>query len=117
MESNLSIFYNVINTNINKERPWYNVKDNIIYIKGNADGFKYYLEADAYDPVTGRQLFIILSKEKIHDACRYCSVDNFGRLKIRPVAHREYLQTVYSRDSNIQFVLDSMNDEFVAYRI
>ena len=31
MESNLSIFYNVINTNINKERPWYNVKDNIIY--------------------------------------------------------------------------------------
>ena len=38
-------------------------------------------------------------------------------LKIKPVAHREYLQTVYSRDSNIQFVLDSMNDEFVAYRI
>ena len=118
MESNsLSIFYNVINTTINKERPWYNVKDNIIYIKGNADGFKYYLEADAYDPVTGRQLFIILSKEKIHDACRHCSVDNFGRLKIRPIAHKEYLRTIYDRDANIKFEPVAVCEDYSSFII
>ena len=97
---------------------YYVVKDNVIYIRDKSlfDN-KYYLEADYYSSTEGRKLIIILSKEKIDKNCRQCKVDNYGRLKIKPVAHREYLQTVYSRDSNIQFVLDSMNDEFVAYRI
>ena len=64
MESNVSLFYNVINTNIDKHKAWYNVKDNIIYLKADSQGFKYYLEADTYDFVNGRQLFIILSRRK-----------------------------------------------------
>ena len=116
--NNVRLIYNIIDTTVDKDKPYYVVKDNVIYIRDKSlfDN-KYYLEADYYSPTEGRKLIIILSKEKIDSNCRQCKVDNYGRLKIKPVAHREYLQAVYSRDSNIQFVLDSMNDEFVAYRI
>lgn len=116
-DSGLSVFYNIISTSIDKNKPWYNVKDNTIYIKANSDGFKYYLEADSYHPDTGRQLFIILSKSKIHESCRPCHVDNFGRLKIRPIAHKEYLQSIYVRDSNIKFEAASICDAYSSFII
>ena len=96
MNSNVRLFYNVINTTIDKERAWYSVRDNIIYIRDKELlKSKYYLEADTCTSDAGRQLYIIFSEEKIDKACRPCHVDNFGRLKIRPVSHREYFRTLY----------------------
>lgn len=113
----VSMFYNVLNTTIDKSKVWYNVANNIIYVKADANGFKYYLEADTYDPNNGRQLYIILSREKIHDSCRQCYVDNFGRLKIKPVAHKEYFKTMYERDSNIKFELVDVNSDYSSFII
>lgn len=117
MNESISTFYNILNTNIDKTKPWYSVKDNVIYVKADANGFKYYIEADSYHPDTGRQLYIILSKEKIDNACRPCPVDNFGRIKIRPIAHKEYLKTIYNRDANIKFDMAAMCGEYTSFII
>ena len=118
MNSNVSLFYNVINTTIDKERAWYSVKDNLIYIRDKELlKSKYYLEADTCTSDAGRQLYIIFSEEKIDKACRPCHVDNFGRLKIRPISHREYFRTLYENDSNIQFNIVEYNEQYIACRI
>lgn len=118
MAEKVSAFYNIINTNIDKSRPWYNVKNNTILVRATADNnFKYYLEADSYHPDTGKQLFFILSKDKIDPACRPCPVDNFGRIKIRPFAHKEYLQTLYDRDANIRFDIAHICADYTAFVI
>lgn len=118
MNSNVRLFYNVINTTIDKERAWYSVKDNLIYIRDKELlKSKYYLEADTCTSDAGRQLYIIFSEEKIDKACRPCRVDNFGRLKIHPVSHREYFRTLYENDSNIQFNIVEYNEQYIACRI
>lgn len=113
----INYFYNIINTTIDKDLPWYSVKNNIIYIKGNPNGFKYYLEAYNYDSVTGKQFFIILSIDKIHDACRKCYLDNYGRLKIKPIAHKDYLKSIYDKDSNIKFQPADICKDYSSYVI
>ena len=118
MNSNVRLFYNVINTTIDKERAWYSVRDNIIYIRDKELlKSKYYLEAYTCTSDAGRQLYIIFSEEKIDKACRPCHVDNFGRLKIRPISHREYFRTLYENDSNIQFNIVEYNEQYIACRI
>lgn len=113
----ISMFYNVLNTTVDKSKPWYNVRDNIIYIKPDSYEFKYYVEVDTYDNINGRQLYIILSKEKIHNGCRPCYIDDYGRLKIKPIAHKEYFKSLYERDSNIKFELADVCASYSAFTI
>lgn len=117
MECDVKYVYNILNTNVDKTKPWYSVSNNVVYIKADVNAFEYYLEADSYNPDTGRQLYFILSKNKINDSCRKCYVDNFGRIKIKPIAHKEYLKSIYDKDSNIKFELANVCSDYTAFAI
>lgn len=112
------IFYNILGNNVDKKSTWYNPKDNIIYIKlDNNFNYKYFLEADLYDNISGRQLFIILSNTKIDNNCKPCHYDNYGRLKVKPIIHKDYFKTLYNKESNIKFELFETNEFYDSYKI
>lgn len=115
---NLDLLYDIPAVKVDKSKPYYNPDANIIYFRPIIP-FRvgYYLEANQVDKNGNKQRYIIVSVNKIHEQCRPCRYDNYGRIKIRPYAFRLYLQDVYEHESNIRYSIDDINDEYVAIRL
>ncbi len=111
--NNIRLVYDVIDTKIDKSKTWYCCNNNTIYARINV-GFNinYYLEANI-NSKNGKQPCIILSKDNINNQCRRCYTDNYGRLKIKPIAFRNYFKSIYNRDSNITFSIIEEEEEYI----
>lgn len=117
MNNYIRLVYDVINTKVDKTKSWYLYKDNIIFAKLTLP-FKvnYFLEATLNNK-NGKEPCIILSKDNIDTQCRRCNTDNYGRIKIKPVAFKDYFKSIYNRDSNIKLDIIDISEDYVVIRI
>lgn len=117
MNNYIRLVYDVINTKVDKTKSWYSYKDNIIFAKLKLP-FKvnYFLEASINNK-NGKEPCIILSKDNIDTQCRHCNVDNYGRIKIRPIAFKNYFKSIYDRDSNIKLDIIETTEEYIVVKI
>lgn len=91
--------YDVVVTKPDKDRSRYDARKNIVYTRQLPMGYKYFLEAQNYNPtLKDYDRYFIFSRDYIEQQCRNVDFDDFGRYKIRPVAHKEYLSTYFKND-------------------
>lgn len=72
--------YEILNKVIDKDYPWFNPKNNILYIPNIK--YKYYIECAANTKDQGRIYYILLSNGKFNINCRKCFIDGYNRLKL-----------------------------------
>lgn len=106
--------YDVIKTKTNKEETWYDTNKNIIYTRQLAYGYKYFVEAQKFNPDTNDyDRYIIVGKTKFNSQCRRLDYDDFGRYKIRPIGLKDYFQSSNKREFNL--ILIEYNDTYDVY--
>lgn len=94
------IGYDIVQTKPDKERSRYDPSRNIVYTRQLPMGYKFVMEATNYNPkIEDYDRFLILSRSNINEQCRNVEFDDFGRYKIRPIAHKEYFSTNFSTDA------------------
>ena len=92
--------YDIVTTKVDKDRSRYDVRKNIVYTRQLPMGYKFLLEAMNYNPtLKDYDRYFILSRTVVDEQCRSIEFDDFGRYKLRPVAHKEYLSTYYNNES------------------
>ena len=112
---NINLFYDIPTVKIDKKKPFYNPDRNIIYFRGiNCAEYKYYLEATQRNSNNILERYIIFSKYIIHPECRRLICDNYARPKVIPRAFRNWLQSIYTNESNIDIEYTDMNDDYTA---
>lgn len=109
------IGYDIIPTKKDKDKSRYDPIKNIVYTRQLPLGYKYLLEASNYNPkIDDYDRFFILSRTEVDKQCRNVEFDDFGRYKIRPVAHREYL-TTYCATNTFDIVLHEHQSDYDVY--
>ena len=104
----IEAFYEIPNKSINKRKTWYSVKDNILYVKGIKAN--YFIELIKRSN-KGTEYCIGFSNMVIHNNCKRCHFDNYGRLKIKPKLINKYLNDVLDKDSNVNLIVDNEFNE------
>ena len=108
--------YDVIKTKTSKDGTWYDRDKNILYSRELANGYKYFVELQKYNPdVQDYERYIAFGSTKFHNECRRLDYDDFGRYKIRPIGLRNYFQ----QSNKTSFVLTNVecNDDYDVYSI
>lgn len=76
--------FNIINPVINKKSPFFDIKRGLFYFPTNI-GYRYYLECSKInDKTKDIEYYILLSRNKFNEHCKSCSLDNYGRCKMKP---------------------------------
>ena len=72
--------YNILNPISDKSKPF--IKKGLLYIPIN-EKYRYFVEATQDNVYGGVDYFILLSKVKFSPHCRLCSLDAYGRVRLR----------------------------------
>lgn len=120
--SNILDVYEIHNTKFDKDKAWYDPNNNIIYIPTKTYGnFKYYAEGErsCINPVFGQTecKVIILSNVDYGGSFKKCNADSFGRIKIKPILHKEFLKEIRPSYGNITFEEDYVEDNAIGFII
>ena len=106
------IKYEVINPVKDSKRPFFDNKSGLFYIPVKAP-YRYYVEvANTNMHTGGREYYILLSTTKFDEHCRLCSVDGYGRCRIKLRGEiKEYVveETKYRGNINVIY-LESENN-------
>lgn len=75
--------YEILNPVTDNKQPFYDFKRGLFCFKVQKK-YKYYVECARINEFNQkREYYIILGEEKFDDNCRPCSVDMYGRCKIK----------------------------------
>lgn len=114
----IEVFYEIPEKIVNKKKTWYSVKDNILYVRGIKAN--YFIELIKRTN-KGTEYCIGFSNMIIHDNCRKCHFDNYGRIKLKLKSINKYLNDVCDKDSNVNLIIDNdfndIENPYIVYKV
>lgn len=107
--------YNIVSPNINRKDNYYDIKKNLFIFRANTI-YNYYLECSRINEITEEEeYYILFGANKFDDNCRPCSIDNYGRYRIR--LHGKLKQYVYNETLNRGNILINKINETNDYTV
>lgn len=114
----IEAFYEILGKSVDKSKTWYSIKDKILYVKGIKAS--YFLEV-VQNKKNEKEYLIIFSNSPIHELCRVCVFDNYGRLKLKLKHHNKYIENYITCNSNVNldYVEDGKENDvpYIVYKV
>lgn len=114
----MSVFkYEVLNPVIDTQKPF--IQKGYFIVPRIGKAYKYLLEVANFNQSTyEKEYYLLLSDTKFDNNCRTCRVDDFGRLKFRPIGEfKEFVEDFAKDNGNITFTYIETENGYDVWRV